>query len=108
MAVAGALTGFINELANGLTPTHAGLVMGFWGVVVTFLQNWLETRGSIPTILPSPGLVTDSVGGLATHTVGTTDVLAVGGSLAKGNVVGAVLDTAGNVVTSVANPSIPD
>jgi len=53
LAAAGGLTALVSALADGLAPAQAGLLVAAWGVVVTFLQNTLETAGMIPVVLPT-------------------------------------------------------
>lgn len=50
----GALTALVTALAGGLDPAVQGIVMGAWMAVVAFAQNWLESSGKIPVLLPSP------------------------------------------------------
>lgn len=98
LAAGGALTALIDLLAHGLAPSSAGALMTFWTALVAFLQNYLETNGTIPAILPATGLVTTTVGGAVTHVVGTVDAVTQG----TDQVVGQVLNTAGGLVGSVS------
>jgi hypothetical protein len=98
MAAAGSLTILVTALAHGLTPAVEGLVLAAWGVVVVFLHNWAETRGSIPVLLPTPGLVPS----VATGAVDTVLAPVAGAVEAvadeAGDVTGTVTDVAGEVV----------
>lgn len=95
----GSLTLLVTAIAGHLSPAVQGLVMGGFTALVAFLHNYLETNGTIPAILPSPGLVTTTAGGLLTKTVGTVDAVAADG----GKVVGDVLNTTGAVVGGVTS-----
>jgi hypothetical protein len=72
-------------------------VAAAWMWLVTFLQNTAETKGLIPTLLPTAGLVTTAAGGLLGSAVGTIDTVVQEG----GTVVGDVVSTTGNVVGGV-------
>lgn len=105
---AGGATALVDALANGLSPTARLAVATAWLLLVTFAQNTLETRGTIPTIFPAPGLIVEAPGKAVTKTVGTvTDAVGkVGGTVTavvteSGQVVGDVVDTAGDVVGDV-------
>jgi hypothetical protein len=103
IAAGGALTLLVTTIAGGLEPYAQGLVMGAWTALVAFLQNWLETAGRIPALLPTPGLlpvVKDVLPGAAPiigHAVGTVEAVAT----EAGNVVGEVVDQAGEMVGEV-------
>jgi hypothetical protein len=100
MAAAGSLTAVVAAVADGLNPTVAGFVLAGWGVLVTFLQNYLETAGTIPTLLPTPGTVPSR--GVAPVSVGTvaTTVEDVGGDTSV--VVGTVEGLEGEVLGEVS------
>lgn len=88
-----------------LLEVIVGTVSPVWGVVLTLLfkvmvayaQNTLESKGTIPVMLPTPGLVTTAAGGALGRAVGTVDTVTTG----TGAVVGQVLDTTGDVVGSL-------
>lgn len=109
MTAAGSLTVLVDLLAHGLSPATAGVVLAVWGVLVTFLHNYLETKGVIPAILPAAGLITTTAGGAISKVVGTVDavtgtqVTQTVGDAVQGTtqVVGQVLDTAGQLIGSV-------
>lgn len=97
----GGLTAAINVLAGGLSPNAKVLIGAGWLLVVTFAQNSLESAGKIPTLLPSPGLVTTVAGGAVAQVVGTVDAAAdvVGGTV--GDVTGVVSDLSGGLLGEV-------
>lgn len=98
VVASGGATALVNMIVGGLSPTVAPVVGFAWLVFFTFLQNAGETKGIIPVILPSPGLVTTSAGGAVSKVVGTVDTVTEG----TGQVVGDVLNTAGSVVGGIA------
>jgi hypothetical protein len=65
LAVGGALTAAVNVLADGLHPNTKIMVMTGWTVVVALLQNTLESAGTVPTLLPTPALVTEAPASVA-------------------------------------------
>jgi hypothetical protein len=93
----GGITALIAAIAGGLNPTLGGLLIAAFGALVAYLQNYFETKGTIPTILPTPGLVTTTTGGLITKAVGTADTAVS----AAGDVTADVIDTAGKTVGGV-------
>lgn len=94
---AGGATALLSLVVDSVNPV-IGVVLAFvFKFLVTYAQNYLETKGSIPVLLPSPGLVTTETSGAVGKVVGTVDAVAeVGGS-----VVGKVLDRTGNVVGGI-------
>lgn len=90
----GALTALVTAMADGLEPEMQALVMGAWIALVAFAQNWAETAGKIPTVLPTPGLV---VGPAADVVVATVDTV----TDTTGGIVGDVTDTAGDIIGTV-------
>jgi len=98
VVAAGGATAVVGVLTGHLNPEVAVLVAFGFKVFVTFAQNTLETAGKIPVVLPSPGLVTTSAGGVASKVVGTVDAVTEGSA----QVVGEVVNTAGQVVGAVA------
>jgi len=100
LVAAGGLTALVDLTVHGLSPESAAAVMVVWGTVVSFLHNYLETAGTIPAFLPTPGLITTTAGGVVTKVVGTTDTVVQAGN----QVVGDVLSTAGKVVGGIAGP----
>jgi len=54
LVAAGGLTAVVNTFADGLTASQATLVLAGWGFVVSWAQNALENRGTIPAVLKAP------------------------------------------------------
>ena len=98
VVAAGGATALVGVLTGHLNPEVAVMVAFGFKVFLVFAQNYLETSGKIPVVLPSPGLITTTTGGVLGKSVGTVD--AVTGE--AGTVVGEVVSTAGNVVGGVA------
>lgn len=93
IAAAGGTTALI-ELITGSVDPSAGIILAFvFKVLFAFIQNWAETSGMIPTLLPTPSLVV----GPASGAVATVEATADRG----GEIVGDVLDTAGDVVGGI-------
>jgi hypothetical protein len=65
LAVGGALTAAVNVLADGLSANHKVLVMTGWTVVIALAQNTLEAGGTVPTLLPTPAIVTSAPAAVA-------------------------------------------
>lgn len=97
LAVGGGLTAAVNSWANGLDPAVQVYVLTGWTVLLALLQNTLETKGVIPTLLPTVGLITRETGGVLQKAVGAVDTVAIEG----GQVVGDVINTSGKVVGGV-------
>jgi len=57
LATGGALTGLVNAIAGGLSPSTQTTIMAAWTALVAFAQNSLETAGKIPTLLPTSAAV---------------------------------------------------
>jgi polysaccharide pyruvyl transferase WcaK-like protein len=100
LVAGGALTALVAALAHGLSPDVEAVVMAAWTVLVALLQNTAETKGIIPVVLPTAGLVTTTAGGAVTSAVGTADTVVQAG----GQVVADVVSTAGKVVGGIAGP----
>jgi len=100
LAAGGALTALVSALADGLAPGTEAVVMAAWTALVALLHNTAETAGIIPVLLPTPGLVTTTAGGVVTKALGTADTVAQAGN----QVVADVVSTAGKVVGAVAGP----
>ena len=88
----------LDALIHTLNPLWGAALTVVFKVVVTYAQNYLETKGSVPVMLPSPGLITTKEGGNIGQVVGTVDAVTTG----TGEVVGQVVDTAGDVVGSLS------
>lgn len=102
LAAAGGLTALVDLAAHGLAPEQAAAVMIVWGTLVAFLHNFLETKGVIGALLPTPGLVTTAPAGAVGKVVGTVDTVAQRTATTAVSVVGDVVNTAGEVVGGVA------
>ncbi len=90
----GGLTALVTLIAGGLPPASSAVLMAVFTALTALIQNWLETGGMIPVLLPTPGLLAHATGGLAEGTVEA--VVATSGA-----VVGDVVDIAGRVVGDV-------
>jgi hypothetical protein len=103
LAAGGGLTALVDLAAHGLSPASAGAILVAWGTVVAFLHNYLETNGSVPVLLPTPGLV-PSVAPVLAPVVGTveTAIDQVGGAV--GDVTGVVTDLTGGLLGEVNPP----
>ena len=102
VAAGGALTALVTAVAGGLAPTTQALVMGAWIAFVAFSQNWAETGGRIPVLLPTPGLV-PSAGPGAAVAVGTVDAVAEKVGDAVGEVTGTVQSLSGELLGEVVD-----
>lgn len=96
----GGLTAAVDVLAGGLSPNAKVLVGAAWLVVTAFAQNALESNGTIPALLPTPGLV-GSEGAVAGKAVGTVDAVAEKVGDTVGEVTGTVTSTAGELLGEV-------
>jgi len=94
---AGGAVGVITLITGHLDPAMAVIVAFGFKLLTVFAQNTLETKGTIPVFLPTPGLVTTAAGGTLGKAVGTVDAVTEG----AGQVVGDVLDTTGKTVGGV-------
>lgn len=99
----GGLTALVALLAGGLSPFLSSLLTVGFGALAAFLQNYLETAGKIPTLLPTPGLVTTTAGGLVAKTVGTVDAVATDATTVVGDVVSTTGQVVGGVVGTVTD-----
>jgi uncharacterized membrane protein YjjP (DUF1212 family) len=93
----GGCTALVALLAGGLSPQWASTLTIIFGAFAALLQNYFETKGTIPVLLPTPGLVTTTVGGVVGKTVGTVDTVTTEAE----TVVGDVLNNAGEVLGAV-------
>lgn len=98
----GALTAAVNQFSDGLAPNIKPMVLAAFTVLITLCQNTLEANGSIPTLLPTPGLV-PSVGAVLGHAVGTveTEVEQIGDTV--GELTGTVESQAGELLGEVVD-----
>jgi hypothetical protein len=104
-AIAAAASGggavLLIDAVTGEFEPAIGVGIGFiMKIIFAYLQNYLETKGSIGVLLPTPGLITEEAGGTVTKAVGTVDTVAETAGAATG-VVGDVVNTAGELVGSV-------
>lgn len=100
LVAGGALTALVTAIVGGMPPATQGLVMGAWVTVVAFAQNWAETAGAIPTLLPTAEVVV----GPTSDAVATVDAAAD----ETGEIAGDVLDISGDVVGEVTGQLAPD
>lgn len=91
--VGGGATALVAALADGLSPRNAALLLGAFTALAAFLQNYGEGSGHLPVLLPTPSLIP----GPAAVAVATVDAAAG----QTGEIVGDVLDTAGDVVGEI-------
>jgi uncharacterized membrane protein YjjP (DUF1212 family) len=95
---AGGAYALIDLIVGSVNPAYGIMLAFFFKILVTYAQNYLETKGKIPVLLPSPGLVTNTAGGVISEVVGTVDAVAD----TPTSVVGEVLNVSGKVVGGVA------
>jgi len=103
VVASGGLTAAVDAVAGGLDPNTRVMVAAVWLVVVTFCQNALETRGTIPALLPTPGLV-PSAGKVAEPVVGVVETTVDRVGDAVGDVEGVVTDLTGDLLGEVNPP----
>jgi hypothetical protein len=103
LAAGGGLTALVDLAAHGLSPGTAGAILVAWGTAVAFLHNFLETNGTVPVLLPTPGLV-PSVAPILAPVIGSveTEVDRVGKTI--GDVTGTVTGIAGDLLGEVNPP----
>jgi uncharacterized membrane protein YjjP (DUF1212 family) len=95
---AGGAYALIDLIVGSVNPAYGIMLAFFFKILVTYAQNYLETKGKIPVLLPSPGLLTTEAGGALGMVVGTVDTVADTST----SVVGEVLDVTGGVVGGIA------
>jgi hypothetical protein len=107
---AGGATAVIGLVVETVAPSYSVMLAFAFKILIAYAQNYLETKGSIPTFLPTPGLITEAPGKVLTKTVGTVteplgQVVGTVETVATkaGEVVGTVSDIAGDVVGQVTN-----
>lgn len=105
VVASGGLTLAVDQFSGGLSPATRTYVGAAWLIIVVFAQNFLETGGTIKTLLPASGLITESPGRWLTRSVGVLadakGTVEVGVS-ETGEIAGEVVDTAGEVVGDVS------
>lgn len=98
----GGLTAAVDTVAGGLSPNGKVIVAAAWLILVTFAQNALETRGTVPVVLPTPGLVPSAKNVAQNVAVVDTAVEKVGGAV--GDVTGVVTSLGGELLGEVGPP----
>lgn len=112
-AVAAAASGggavlLIDAITGTFQPAVGVGVAFILKVFFAYLQNWAETAGKIPVILPTPGLV-PSVGTVADKAVGTVETTVEKVGDAIGEVSGVVEGVAGGLLGEVVDvDKMPD
>lgn len=108
VVAAGGATALIELVVDQLNPAYGVLMAFAFKIVIAYAQNYLETAGKIPVLLPTPGLVsavldpvkgavTDATPLVAPAAAATVDAV----TDAAGKVTGDVVDIAGGVVGEV-------
>jgi hypothetical protein len=103
MAIGGGLTALVDLAAHGLAPAQAAAIMTVWTTLIAFGHNFLESNGTIPTLLPTPGIV-PSAAPVLTQAVGTVDTAVDQVGKAVGDVTGTVTDVTGKLLGEVVPP----
>ena len=106
----GGFTGVIALLAGGLSPLMASILTIGSGAIIAYLQNYLESAGKIPILLPTPGLVSpvmaptvaDPV--IAPPAAATVDAVVDG----SGNVTGNVVAVDSGTVIGTVSGEVPE
>ena len=99
IVAAGGATAVIELVVDSVSPA-VGVLMAFgFKVVIAYLQNYLETAGKIPVLLPTPGLVSAVLSPVADAAKDTTPLVAP----AAGATVDATSDIAGVVTGEVTD-----
>ena len=113
VVAAGGTTAVVDLLITKVNPAYSVFLMLFYKVLITYIQNYLETAGKIPVLLPSPGLISP-VNDSAPGEEDETPLLAPSAEATVeatvdtvGEVTGAVTDLAGDVVGQVTG-TVPD
>jgi hypothetical protein len=105
---AGGATALLDALVDSVDPA-VGVVLAFvFKVLIAYAQNTLESRGRIPVLLPSPGLVTTgtgtlqrAVGAVVPQVEAAVQTTVEGVATTEQRIAGPVLDNAGRVVGAV-------
>jgi hypothetical protein len=99
---AGGATALIELVVDSVSPAY-GLIMAFaFKILIAYAQNYLETAGKIPVLLPTPGLVPSTGDGVAVA-VGTVDATAEKIGDAVGEVTGTVEGLTGELIGEVVD-----
>jgi hypothetical protein len=102
IVAAGGATAVIDMIVDNLNPAYGVLLAFVFKVVIAYAQNFLETAGRIPVLLPTPGLV-PSVGEGAAVAVGTVDAVAEKVGDTVGEVSGTVQSVTGELLGEVVD-----
>lgn len=96
LGAGGALTAAVNVLADGLSPNTKILVMTGWTVAIALLQNTLESAGTVPTLLPTPAIVTEAPAAAVATAGAVVEMTMEETGKIVGEVIDVVDDTLGN------------
>ena len=103
VAAAGGTTALIDAVTGSVQP-ELGVTLAFvFKILFAFLQNWAETAGRMPVLLPTPGLV-PSTGPVLTPAVGVVETAVDTAGEAVGDVEGIVEDVTGTLIGEVLPP----
>lgn len=99
IVAAGGATAVIGLVVDNVNPS-VGVVLAFvFKILVAYAQNYLETAGRIPVLLPTPGLIPTAEAADSALAPVTGAVEAVADT--AGEVTGTVTDTTGSIVGKV-------
>jgi len=114
VVAAGGATVAFETFVGTLAPAYSGLLAVAFKIFIAYLQNYLETAGKIPVLLPTPGLVSPV---LAPVTDAVKDITPIVAPAAEAvidavvdpveGIVGTVTDLTGDVVGKVTG-LLPD
>lgn len=92
-------TALIGLLVGGLSPEVAGALTILFGALFTMIQNYLESTGTLPVLLPTAAIipVATTVGAIIAPVAGTVEAV----SDVAGDVAGVVKDVTGTIVGGV-------
>jgi hypothetical protein len=102
VVAAGGTTVLLDLILGHVDPIIAVPIGVAYKILVTYAMNALETKGSIPVLLPTPGLV-PSVGAGAAVAVGTVDAVAEKVGDAVGEVTGTVQSVTGELLGEIVD-----
>lgn len=90
----GGLTALVAVLAGGLSPGAAAVLTAAFSALAAYLQNYLETAGSIPTLLPTSTVVVPNPAGALQPAAAVLETSID----TAGDIVGEVLDVPGDLL----------
>jgi hypothetical protein len=96
---AGGATAVIELVVDNVNPTY-GVVMAFaFKILIAYAQNYLESAGKIPVLLPTPALVpvAEAADAVVAPVAGAVEAVAD----EAGKVTGTVTDVTGGVIGRV-------